>query len=289
MEFITPKLFAEIAELEAICFNRSIRNIELQHARLNSNPNGCFAITQNNTLVGFVFTKILGQIGTIGPLAVNPKFQGNKLGQSLLNHAIEYLKSVNCREIGLEVSPNKGDNIGLYLKSNFMPTLPTINFTKNAIEFNALPSNLIVDLKTVNKNLISKMDDEFSFQSNGFSLKRELAILLQQSNSSIYGYIKNNKLEGFLAFSHDYPPFAIGYFLKGSQNKLIFNALVDKVSKNSKIQNLCFSINSYYNNFLDTIDLKYYNILSTTTRMILNGYNTKNSPTSLFLAHSFIG
>lgn len=60
----------------------------------------------NNTTVGFVYTRRLGVLGWIGPMAVLPKYSKKGIANNLLLRAESLLKSEGCETIGLETTPS---------------------------------------------------------------------------------------------------------------------------------------------------------------------------------------
>jgi len=67
-----------IRTLDNECFNRgnNYRSIENFAELLSNNPDGCFVILHENEIVGYIFSRILGNVGFIGPLGVKPTFRG---------------------------------------------------------------------------------------------------------------------------------------------------------------------------------------------------------------------
>lgn len=98
-------------------------------ACINLNPTGCF-VAEADQVVGYVFTRILGTTGWIGTFGVHPDCQGQGVGRSLLDAAVECLQRAGCTTIGLETMPDSPYNVGLYSRFGFLPTFPTVNLTK---------------------------------------------------------------------------------------------------------------------------------------------------------------
>lgn len=73
----------------------------------------------NNRVVGFCISHKWGSLGWIGPITVEPTFQGHGIGQELTKQAIQKLIARNCQIIGLETWPHRLPNIALYLKNGF--------------------------------------------------------------------------------------------------------------------------------------------------------------------------
>jgi GNAT superfamily N-acetyltransferase len=67
-----------------------------------------------------------GAEGWMGPLAVRPDHQGLGLGRTIVEAAVERLRSVGVTTLGLETMPRTVDNIGFYSRLGFVPGCLTI-------------------------------------------------------------------------------------------------------------------------------------------------------------------
>jgi len=70
-----------------------------------------------------------GYEGWMGPLAVREDCQGAGHGKVIVRAAIDHLKDVGCRVIGLETMPRTMDNIGFYASMGFVPGRLTLTMT----------------------------------------------------------------------------------------------------------------------------------------------------------------
>ena len=121
----------QVAELDALAFNTTRRTDKHLQACLELNPPGCFvAIAPDNHLVGYVFTRIWGNLGWIGVLGVQPDQQGEGFGKALVNKAIQSLCSSGCQKIGLSTAAENPNNVGLYVRLGFLPCCPTLELFK---------------------------------------------------------------------------------------------------------------------------------------------------------------
>lgn len=78
--------------------------------------------------VSFLWKRSRTPWGRIYGLAVSPGFQGRKLGQLLLTHAIERLREREIKTIVLEVRTDNAAAIKLYTKLGFAPCRLIENF-----------------------------------------------------------------------------------------------------------------------------------------------------------------
>lgn len=78
--------------------------------------------------VSFLWKRSRTPWGRIYGLAVSPGFQGRKLGQSLLTHAIGRLREKEIKKVVLEVRTDNAAAIKLYTKLGFAPCRLIENF-----------------------------------------------------------------------------------------------------------------------------------------------------------------
>lgn len=90
-------------------------------------PAGCFVLESENSLAGYAFSRLWGEVAWIGPVSIIPAHQGKKLGQQLMVKVIETLQRHDARVIGLETMPRSVHNIGFYTKLGFLPQNLTVD------------------------------------------------------------------------------------------------------------------------------------------------------------------
>jgi GNAT superfamily N-acetyltransferase len=122
---------SDVAEIDALAFDRPPRSAQHLEACLHLNPAGCFVATEpNGHPVGYAFSRIWGSLGWIGVLGVHPDWQGKGFGQALVRAAIAQLRTSGCQCIGLSTSAEKPQNVALYLHLGFLPGFPTLELVK---------------------------------------------------------------------------------------------------------------------------------------------------------------
>jgi len=77
--------------------------------------------------VGYVFARVWGQVGWIGPVSVVPAAQEHKIGRALMQLTIGALQKAGARVIGLETMPRNYRNLGFYGKLGFVPHQLTVD------------------------------------------------------------------------------------------------------------------------------------------------------------------
>lgn len=140
-----PKDADHVRQLEVLSFSPYFRQtgrereilIRSQNNILASiavNPSGCF-VAENDSLVGFVFTRKWGRIGWLGTFGVHPDHQNQGIGHKLLSRAISHLEKSKCKIIGLETMPDSPYNVGLYARACFQPIPPTLILEKHITSY----------------------------------------------------------------------------------------------------------------------------------------------------------
>lgn len=98
-------------------------------ACLDINPQGCLVAAEKEP-VGYLFSRVWGEVGWIGTFGVHPTWQGRGIGKALLLAGVGRLKTAGCRVIGLETMPDSPYNIGFYARLGFTPAQPTLSLDK---------------------------------------------------------------------------------------------------------------------------------------------------------------
>jgi GNAT superfamily N-acetyltransferase len=83
-------------------------------------------------IAGFNMVHRSGTEGWMGPLAVRPDRQGERLGSAMVQGGIDWLKSQGATTIGLETMPRTVDNIGFYSRLGLLPGHLTVTLVREA-------------------------------------------------------------------------------------------------------------------------------------------------------------
>ncbi len=97
---------------------------------LSGFPRGCFVMEYKNNLIGYVFARLWGKVGWIGPVSIIPGHQGKKLGREVMRAAMNALQDAGAKVIGLETAPRNYRNLGFYSKLGFTPGKLTLDMIK---------------------------------------------------------------------------------------------------------------------------------------------------------------
>ena len=94
-------------------------------------------------IAGFNMVHRSGTEGWMGPLAVRPDRQGERLGSAMVQGGIDWLKSQGATTIGLETMPRTVDNIGFYSRLALRPGHLTVTLVRETgRRIGALPERL---------------------------------------------------------------------------------------------------------------------------------------------------
>lgn len=98
---------------------------ELRYATSISPDGNLVAISAEGSIVGFVMSRVWGNVGWFGTFGVPTQFHGQGIGKALVACVMDHLRG-RSSFIGLETMPESGANIGLYTKSGLVAGHPTV-------------------------------------------------------------------------------------------------------------------------------------------------------------------
>ncbi|WP_439238623.1 ribosomal protein S18-alanine N-acetyltransferase [Lonepinella sp. BR2919] len=130
IEFIVPQDFDRLftIEQEAHLIPWSLGTLTNNQGERYHN----LKILLNHQIVGFAISQIVLDEATLFNIAIEPKFQGKKLGSILLNHLLQQLQQKGIKTLWLEVRESNQKAQKLYeqcgfntvcVRKNYYPTL----------------------------------------------------------------------------------------------------------------------------------------------------------------------
>lgn len=123
--------FDKVREIDAAAFSRGfLRTEENILWSFQLNPKGCFVAEDKESIVGYIFSRIWGNVSWIGTFGIDPDYKGKGVGKALLEKTIKYLSSTSCSIIGLETMGDSVYNIGMYTKCGLKLITPTLALKK---------------------------------------------------------------------------------------------------------------------------------------------------------------
>jgi GNAT superfamily N-acetyltransferase len=87
---------------------------------------------ERDEVVAFNMVHLSGVEGWMGPLAVDPAYQGHGRGKRVVQAGVDWLREQGAHVIGLETMPRTVDNIGFYSSLGFIPGHLTLTVTIDA-------------------------------------------------------------------------------------------------------------------------------------------------------------
>ncbi len=291
LKLMTEKMFNGIILLDGVCFNKenNIRTVNNISALYNNNPNGCFVIQDdNNRIIGYIFSRIEGNVGFLGPLAVHPDYRDNGLATNLISSAVNSLIKSGCKNIGVDIDCNFASAIGLFQKCNFKLSFPTISYIKT-FPYPNISSEHILTGNEITKEMLLYFDLKFREEYCGYSLIRDLEAALAIAPEKVIFYCNNNSIIGFVFNIKEIYPYVYSGFLKTDFAISRFLHAYGCLQNLYKEEQLVLQINSRYE---ENHNLSKYgfNIDKIFVRMLYKDYEGifKTNDTSGFVAHSWI-
>jgi GNAT superfamily N-acetyltransferase len=99
-------------------------------AYLGMDPGGCLAAWCGEVMVGAAYAHAWGDVGWIGPMEVDPSWQGRGVGSTLLVEAERYLRHEGCVQVGLEAMAERKVNLSFYEGRGYQQVAPAPFFER---------------------------------------------------------------------------------------------------------------------------------------------------------------
>ncbi|MEM2105084.1 MAG: GNAT family N-acetyltransferase [Candidatus Bathyarchaeia archaeon] len=152
-------------------------------------PEGCFTLMCNSEKIGITTTICYGKIGWIGNVVVDEKYRRKGAGSTLIEHAINYLKSKGAETIGLYSYKEKAH---FYAKLGFKRDLQFA-----VLNGKASPPNFeAANVKEAGKAELQKII-EFDSIHFGASRGKLLEKIVDEKDSLCYYCDENGEILGY--------------------------------------------------------------------------------------------
>ena len=129
----------------------------------------------DGTIAGFNMVHRSGTEGWMGPIAVRPELQGERLGTAMVRAGISWLEGQGARTIGLETMPRTVENIGFYSRLGFVPGPLTITLVRDLARPGPAPGERI-SAATRFDSALAECRELTSRLAPGVDFTRELAL-----------------------------------------------------------------------------------------------------------------
>jgi GNAT superfamily N-acetyltransferase len=272
----------EIIKIDETTFERpEPRSIKNLSALRMSDPEGCFVLKDESKIVGYNYSKTMGNKGYLGPLGIIQSYQKKGLGKALITKSIDYLIK-NCSVIGLEVLPENGNVIGFYQRMGFTSGFPSYLFQISE-EFKLKKINSSkLHITNAHKLASSKYEtilngiDKWTNNSyNGLSFRNDLDDTLRL-NGDILVAFHEDKPAGFLAYSQNLIPTLWGAVDSDINDyklqKEIIELLILHFNDLNGFEDVIVQINSRYNALVDILFEMGFKLRRSINRMYYNGF-----------------
>jgi ribosomal-protein-alanine N-acetyltransferase len=141
-----------LEQIHAACFSDAWDRDAFDHLLTENLTCGWIATLDGNP-VGFVLARVLGDEAEILTFAVQPSAQRLGIGRCLLKELIDFLKSVECGKIFLEVAVDNEAAIALYTSAGFIRVGTRPNYYQRA------------DQVFISASIMAWVKDEIGFAS----------------------------------------------------------------------------------------------------------------------------
>ena len=288
IKILTLDYLDDFINLDYATFNRDVpRSKEMGLSMLRDCNDGAFMALENNKLLGFIFCRVLGDTGYIGPLGVANNLYGKGIGSKLLDKAIEYLKSKNCKLIGLEALANNPSALSLYIKKGFTLTLPTLvlrtpnTLTSSTLTVNSLKISSSNFKEITNKIAILTQNESYDFTSE-----------IQNSLSNggyLYYYKEGDKVLGFITYNKNQLGDMWGLVDNCDNKNEIFLSLLNSLMDILPKDGVTFRVNSKYKDFITFLLNNNFELVRGNIRFVLKDYEGhSNECSNRFLLRGWI-
>lgn len=121
-----------LEQIHAACFPDAWDRATFDHLLRENLTCGWIATSFERGPLGFILGRVLGDEAEILTFAVHPSSQRTGIGRYLLMGLMDFLKSIGCAKIFLEVAVDNGAAIALYTSQNFVIVGTRPNYYKRA-------------------------------------------------------------------------------------------------------------------------------------------------------------
>ena len=272
----------EIIRIDETTFKRpEPRLIKNLSALRMSDPEGCFVLMDESKIIGYNYSKTMGNEGYLGPLGIIQSYQNKGLGKALISKSTDYLIK-NCNVIGLEVLPENGNVIGLYQRMGFTSGFPSYLFQiSDGSKLKKINSN---DLCITNASklalskyykILESIDKWTNSSYNGLSFRNDLDVTFELGGDILVAFNREQPA-GFLAYSQNLIPTLWGAVDSNIKDyklqKKIMESLLLYFNELNGFEDVIIQINSRYNVLVDILFEMGFKLKRSINRMYYSGF-----------------
>jgi predicted N-acetyltransferase YhbS len=271
-----------VRQIDNLSFKKgnSFRSVENIANLALINPEGCLLCLEGHRPVGFVFSRVFGSIGYLGPLGVDPVEQNKGYGKLIVQEGIKYLQTQDCQVIGLETLPEWGKNIALYHKLGFRVTLPARIMEKTIPTKAAgnLAHSLFLgtDIAKADRNkILQDILDWTPVIYPGLDLSQDIYRFIQEYPERILFSFDQNQVQGFLAFHPEFIRYGWGAVKPSAEDGVHLKKLLNAIEVLGLGPKLAFRFHTHFNRLTDLLFECGYQLTCDTTCMLLDGKSAR--------------
>jgi len=272
----------QLISIDELTFKRDEpRSLENLRALKISDPEGCMVMMKGDEIIGYTYSKTLGNEGYLGPLGIVPIYRNMGLGKVLIQKNLDYLRK-NCKIIGLEVLPENGDVIGFYQKMGFISGFPSYIFHIPK-ELKMGPPIRDVSLKNTSDmaeiEFYKVLDGIRKWDLNQINFTQNLSVTRELGGNILMAF-SGGEPAGFLAYSKTLCPTVWGAVnsnnLDPDLQRDIFKILLNNFSPIKNSKDAVLQVNSQYDVMVDLLIEMGFKLYRSINRMYLKGYEGNN-------------
>jgi GNAT superfamily N-acetyltransferase len=266
---------------------------------LAANPQGAFVIDMAGDVVAFLFSRLWGTVGWIGPLGVAPEKAGSGYGRQIVSTGVDYLKKQGATTIGLEMTAQSCRNLAFYTKLGFRPAGLTVDLVKTLI-----PDRLSGNDATFELIRLSELQEEKSTQwlaqlqdlwerlEPGLDYSCEIRNVKQWEFGEARLFVKNDAVCGFvIAHTETYTVEEKKQFLKVNVLQIAphlpmnnIEALLTELEQwalKAGLHAIYLRVPTRYSEAYEYVLKKNYLIVQNDIRLTLRGFEQRDKPSSV--------
>lgn len=154
-------------------------------------PEGCFVLMHGAENIGITTTISFGEVGWIGNVIVDESYRGKRAGSTIVEYAVNHLKSRGAKTIGLY---SYKDKVDFYTRFNFKQDL---EFTVLSGKASSLHTGTAASIRKAGKKEMRKIVgfDSFHF---GASREKLLEKIANTRGNLCYCHMENGDFLGYV-------------------------------------------------------------------------------------------
>ena len=268
---------------------------------LDSFADGCLVYEEKSKVRGFIMSHLWGEIGWIGPLAVQPNRQERGIGRLLLAAVVERLKQSGAACIGLETMPRNYRNLVFYTRHDFVPGHLTVDLMRRVDDNPGFVSHADFSMQifselpeTQQQTFLEQADALARGADSRLQIGREIEIVSDHGFGDAVLMFKSGQPIGFaLAHTEKYYALESRHYVKvylaalqpncQESDFVEFLHMLENWSRKIKLKILVLRVSTRYRKTYQWLVKQNFYASHTDLRMTLAGYEEQAHPDQFYL------